>query len=187
MRTSVKGWRLLGWSLIVLAAVALCLGAVKLLYPLRYGDRLEHWAEASRLDPSLVAAVVRTESRFRPRVVSRSGAIGLMQITPDTGRWIASQLQDTDFAMDDLYDPEVNLHFGTWYLRYLIDRFPGAIDLALAAYNAGPTTLARWQEEGTTYYAETLTYIDRVNRNRRAYHLLYDTPVIGAILRLLPL
>jgi soluble lytic murein transglycosylase len=179
--------RVLGGVTLAFVAVVMCLGAVKLLYPLRYSDALDHWARESRLDPTFVAAVVRTESRFRPGVVSHSGAIGLMQITPDTGRWIATQLGEADFAIDELYDPEVNLRFGTWYLRYLIDRFPGAVDLALAAYNAGPTTLARWQTEGAAYYPETSAYIDRVKRNRRAYHLLYATPVIGSILRLLPL
>lgn len=179
--------RKLLWATAGLVAILLCLGAVKFLYPMRYGDALDYWAQESRLDPLFVAAVVRTESRFRPGVVSRSGAIGLMQITPDTGRWIAQQLGETGFAVDDLYDPQVNLRFGTWYLRYLIDRFPGAIERALAAYNAGPSAVARWEQEGTSYYPETVTYIDRVNRNRRAYDLLYATPVIGAILRLLPL
>lgn len=187
MCSAVGMRRGLAWSAIVLIAIVLCLGAIKLLYPMRYSDALDYWAQESRLDPLLVAAVVRTESRFRPGVVSRSGAIGLMQITPDTGRWIAEQLGETGFAVDTLYDPQVNLRFGTWYLRYLIDRFPGAIDLALAAYNAGPSAVARWEQERTSYYPETVTYIDRVNRNRRAYDLLYATPVIGAILRLLPL
>ncbi len=163
------------------------MGTVKLLYPFRYGEALHYWAAQNRLDPSLVAAVVRTESRFRPGAVSRSGAIGLMQITPQTGRWIAGQLKEASFTVEELYNPQVNLRFGTWYLRYLLDRFPGDVDLALAAYNAGPSTVAHWQEEGAPYYPETAAYVDRVNRNRSAYRLLYATPVISAILRLLPL
>ena len=153
------------------------------VYPLRYEREITAAATVHRLDPYLVFGVVRAESRFRPYIVSRAGAIGLMQITPDTGRWIATKLGVTVFTPAELYNPTTNIRFGTWYLRYLIDRFGGDVDAALLAYNAGPRAADRWRAGGEPVYPETAAYLTAVHRNRVLYRLLYGS-FIGPVLRM---
>jgi len=86
----------------------------------------------------IVYAIMRQESLFYPYAVSRSNAIGLMQIMPKTGKWIAMKLGDTDFDVSDLFIPEINIKYGSWYIKYLIRRFNGNIFYAIASYNGGP-------------------------------------------------
>ncbi len=153
------------------------------VYPLRYEQEITAAATAHGLDPYLVFGVVRAESRFRPSVVSRAGAIGLMQITPATGQWIATKLGITAFTPADLYDPATNIQFGTWYLRHLIDRFGGDVDTALLAYNAGPGAADRWHAGTEPVYPESAAYLTAVHRNRVLYRLLYGS-FIGPVLRM---
>jgi len=103
------------------------------------------------LDPKLVQAVIQVESGYNHRARSNKGAMGLMQLIPAT----ASQ-----FAVSDPYDPDQNLRGGTSYLRRMIDRFNGSIELALAAYNAGPEAVARYK--GIPPFRETLDYVRRI-------------------------
>ena len=162
------------------------IGALKLLYPLRYEDEIKAWTDSYSLDLHLVAAVIRSESRFDPHALSHAGATGLMQIIPSTGKWIAAQIGEEGFTVEDLSDPGINIRFGTWYLRYLLDRF-GDMDVVLAAYNAGPSNAIRWQAGEGTIYPETARYIERVNRGQIAYRTFYGLPWLGRILRLIPL
>jgi soluble lytic murein transglycosylase len=145
-------------------------------------DRVRAHAEAAGLDPALVCAVVRAESRFHANAVSPRGAVGLMQIMPDTALWIASRLNVTAF---DTHDPETNLRFGTWYLRYLVDRFDN-LDLALAAYNAGPTRVAGWVAQGATAFPETAAYVTRVRRAVPVYRFLLSVPILLQVTPSLP-
>lgn len=161
-------------------------GVFKLLYPLRYEDEIKAWADNYSLDLYLVAAVIRAESRFDPRARSHAGAIGLMQIIPTTGEWIAAQIGEEGFTVEDLYAPEVNIRFGTWYLHYLLDRF-GDMDVVLAAYNAGPSNAVRWQAGEGTIFPETAHYIERVNRGQISYRTFYSLPWLGQLLRIIPL
>jgi len=170
----------LGLGVVLLSGIGFGLA---LFYPLRYERTITAFAAQHGLDPYLVFGVVRAESRFRPRVVSPAGAIGLMQITPDTGRWIAEKLGVQDFTVDDLYRPETNVRFGVWYLHYLIDRFGGDVDAALLAYNAGPGNLSRWQSGKGKVFPESAGYLAAVKRDMRAYRILYGS-VIGRFLRL---
>jgi len=180
--------RIIGWGFLtlLLAVVALVLG-LKVLLPFRYAAAVEYWASERRLDPYLVAGVIRAESRFRPGVVSSAGAVGLMQITPATGEWIAERLGVTDFVVGDLSDAETSLRFGTWYLRNLLDRFDAVLDDALMAYNAGPNRLERWRSAEGEPFLETVTYLERVLRYRDGYRRWYGSPILGWLLRLLPL
>jgi len=118
------------------------------------------YAEASRnhLSPSLLAAVVKTESDFRPRLCSNRSAMGLMQIIPSTGELMGAR---------DLYDPQENIHAGASYLRYLTQRFGGNQTLTLAAYNAGETVVRRYG--GVPPYRETQDYLRRVSVSAREY------------------
>lgn len=157
-------WRL-RFILLLLSALSLAFIALiglHTLAPLEYRDQIIRLSVAHHLDPAWVAAVIRCESRFRPRVVSPAGAVGLMQIMPDTGRWIAEQLSWPDPSAIELQDVETNITLGTWYLRYLLDRFETA-DAALMAYNAGPTLTEYWGSHPDEAYAETQQYIRRVH------------------------
>src|SRR3954454_9171467 len=111
--------------------------------PLRHEDVIRQQAHDKGLDPALVAAVIYQESKFRDRT-SRAGARGLMQITPDTARFIAKKSGGIRFTMEDLGTPQINISYGTWYLRYLLDRYNGRTTLAVAAYNAGMVNVDRW-------------------------------------------
>jgi soluble lytic murein transglycosylase len=111
--------------------------------PLRHDDVIRQQAEDKDLDPALIAAVIYQETGFRPRS-SPAGAQGLMQIMPSTARFIARRSGGTEFELQDLDTPQINIAYGSWYLRYLLDRYDGDEALALAAYNAGTTNVDRW-------------------------------------------
>jgi soluble lytic murein transglycosylase len=144
-----------------------------------------------RVDPFLVAALIREESVYDPRAVSPVGAIGLMQLMPDTGRRVARAAGLSDFSVDQLYTPEVNLTLGVRYLADLLDRFAGNEAYAVAAYNAGPEAVTRWLENGPPRaieefieeipYVETRAYVKRVLRSAWLYHALYGAGEAGAV------
>ncbi|HWG57216.1 MAG TPA: lytic transglycosylase domain-containing protein, partial [Gaiellaceae bacterium] len=113
-------------------------------YPLRYEHIIRAHAENYRLEPQLVAAVIYQESKFDPDAVSASGAVGLMQLLPSTGQGIADRTGGSAWTPDDLKNPELNIRYGSWYLRHLLDKYEDEA-LALAAYNAGQTNVDRWR------------------------------------------
>ena len=119
----------------------------RLRYPLRYEMIVRGHAENYDLDPSLLAAVIYTESRFDAKATSSAGAIGLMQLLPETARGIAVRTGGDAFVVDDLYVPELNVRYGAWYLRNLLDRY-GDERTALAAYHAGQGNVDRWRAAG---------------------------------------
>jgi soluble lytic murein transglycosylase len=178
-----RGWLVV---LVVLAAIGVTAGVLfamrpvdrpafidRLEYPLDYGGIVRKHAADNRLDAALVAAVIYEESRFRPHAVSRVGAIGLMQIRPMTGETIARQTGGTDFRDSDLFDPEINVRYGTWYLRQLIDKY-GDERLALAAYNAGESTVDGWLRDGKGIAdASVQGYVDSVEDTKAVYRHAY--------------
>ena len=174
------------WLLLALLLFVLGIAGLKLLYPFRYREEIDRWASAYSIDHYLVAAVIRTESHSHTRAISSVGAIGLMQIMPATGEWIADNIGVDGFTTGDLHDPETNIRLGIWYLRYLIDRF-GRVDTALAAYNAGPGNVERWQEEGGETFPETAEYVRKVVEGERVYRFLYTLPFLGSLLRAAPI
>lgn len=123
-----------------------------------YGDIIYREARKNNLSPELVAAMVHTESDFRPRLVSNKSAQGLMQIVPNTARLL---------GVANPFDPEQNIAAGTKYFRYLLRRFGNNERIALAAYNAGPTNVARFG--GIPPFPETQAYIEKVNRRSKRY------------------
>ncbi len=146
----------------------------RLIYPLRYQEIVQGHARNYRLDPALLAAMIYQESRFRRRAESESGALGLMQLLPTTAAGIAVRTGGTRFRVEDLYDPEINVRYGSWYLRHLLDKYDGSERKALAAYNAGQTTVDRWLAEGGEIrFSETRRYVDEVLENRRIYARAY--------------
>lgn len=154
-------------------------------YPLMYVDEIKKIAAEYNLSPSLIAAVIRNESSFRPTVESSVGARGLMQLMPDTSEWIAHKLRLDDYRFDKLYDPETNIRFGCWYLNYLSTLFNGNPLCVVCAYHAGQGEIASWlanplySTDGVTLNADNLPegptkqYAGRVIRDYGIYHAKY--------------
>src|SRR5262245_11319785 len=140
--------------------------------PLRHEDIIRQQAQEKGLDPALIAGVIYAESHFRDGQTSAAGAQGLMQLTPATARYIARKSGGTPFVVDDLDTPQVNIADGAYYLRYLLSRYNGNEDFALAAYNAGEGNVDRWIADARAHnraltttaipYAETRAYVQRV-------------------------
>jgi soluble lytic murein transglycosylase len=121
------------------------------------------------LDPALIAAVIYRESKFDADARSPSGAIGLMQLLPDTAKGIAVHTGGSRFRVDDLYDPEINVRYGSFYLRRLLVKY-GDERNALAAYNAGQSNVDHWLEDGEEIpFPETRQYVDDVLEARGVY------------------
>jgi soluble lytic murein transglycosylase len=137
-------------------------------YPLKYETIIEGHARNYRLEPALIAAVIYRESKFDARAGSKAGALGLMQLTPGTAKGIALRTGGTSFEVADLYDPELNVRYGAWYLRHLLDAYHGDVRKALAAYNGG-----RGNVERGIVFPETRAYIERVLTARDAYRKAY--------------
>ncbi len=157
--------------------------AVRVLYPYGWLDLVSAQAAATRLDPALVCAVIRAESRFRPGAESPRGARGLMQLMPETAAWIAAR---DGLLAGDLFDPETNLRLGTHYLRYLLDRYE-SVEQALAAYNAGPSRVDQWIAASAPGYAETEAFVRRVRRSVGVYRIVLAAPFLVSITPALPL
>ena len=141
--------------------------------PLRHEDIIRQQSAEKGLDPALVAGVIYAESKFTD-ATSPAGAQGLMQITPPTAEHIAQLSGATTFEVDDLSDPDINIRYGTFYLRYLMNRYDENLVLVLAAYNAGSGNVDKWMDEGRTRvrdipFPETKEYIKRVINARGAY------------------
>jgi soluble lytic murein transglycosylase len=150
----------------------------RLLYPLRYEQIVLGHAANYRLDAALLAAVIYQESKFEADARSDSGAIGLMQLLPGTAQGIADRTGGSRFRVSDLYEPELNVRYGSWYLRHLLDKY-GDEALALAAYNAGQRNVDEWRARGVgIQFAETREYVDRIDELKRIYARAY--PQLGS-------
>jgi soluble lytic murein transglycosylase len=148
-------------------------------YPLEYEHVIGAYAQDRDLDPALVAAVIYAESRFDPNVRSSAGAVGLMQLLPETGEFIARSTGGRDFVEADLRDPDINVRYGTWLLDYLRSRYDGDVATALAAYHAGPTNVDAWRRAGTGIaFPETRAYVEEVLRVKSVYAEAYG-PDLG--------
>ncbi len=140
--------------------------------PLRHDDIIRQQAEEKDVPPDLIAAVIYRESKFRDQT-SNAGARGLMQVTPETARGIAAETKGTEFEEEDLSDPDVNIRYGTHYLRELLDMYGGNEVAALAAYNAGPSNADAWGGAGLgvedIQFPDTREYVEDVLDKRGEY------------------
>jgi soluble lytic murein transglycosylase len=182
---------------LVLLAVLLGLAAIALLtlkpwadkavqelkLPLRHEDVIRQQAADKDLDASLIAGVIYVESRFRDQT-SHAGAKGLMQLMPATADYIARKSGGTRFVQGDLADPQINISYGSWYLRYLLRHYNGNVALALAAYNAGEGKVDEWWREAADRgekfvvakhipFPETRAYVKKVLSARNSYRHEY--------------
>jgi soluble lytic murein transglycosylase len=162
----------------------------RLWYPLEHEQTVRRESARNGLDPALVAAVIDTESGFVADSRSGEGAVGLMQVQPDTASFIAGLPRRPSPSPDRLAEPDVNIAYGTRFLRYLVDRY-GSVDLALVAYNGGPANLGRWLEDAQARgealrvpddvpFAETRGFVTRVREATDIYRRAYGDRLAGA-------
>jgi soluble lytic murein transglycosylase len=148
----------------------------ELTLPLRHEDIILQQSREKEVDAALIAAVIYSESKFADQT-SSAGARGLMQITPEAATEIERLSGGTSFELDDLSDPEINIRYGTFLLRELLDRFGGDEAAALAAYNAGPSNAEKWGGSELTVgeipFPETRAYVEEVLDKRGAYRAEY--------------
>jgi soluble lytic murein transglycosylase len=145
----------------------------RLWFPLRYQAIVLGHAQHYRLSPALLAAVIEQESKFNANARSSTGAVGLMQLQPDTAKGIALHTGGKNFVLADLNDPEINVRYGSWYLRHLLDKYHDE-RLALAAYNAGQANVDEWRRKGeSVQFSETRAYVSRVERLKGIYRRAY--------------
>lgn len=156
---------------------------LKKIYPIKYSEYVEKYAQEYNIDPLLIYAIIKAESNFNPNVVSSSNAIGLMQLMDTTAEEIARKLQINFISKSSLYNPELNIRLGTKYFADLLSEYNQNTMLALTAYNAGKGTLKRWIEQGTIQrdgsnienipYKETNNYVRKIIRDYKIYKELY--------------
>jgi soluble lytic murein transglycosylase len=145
----------------------------RMRYPLEYEQIVRGHARNYELDPALLAAVIYQESKFRANAKSDAGAIGLMQLQPETARGIAIRTGGSLFQTSDLYNPEINVRYGSWYLRHLLNKYSDE-KTALAAYNAGQSNVDEWRAAGKgIQFSETQAYVDRVEKLKDVYRDAY--------------
>jgi soluble lytic murein transglycosylase len=179
----------------ILAAAALGLVAIlalrpvihhtvrEIALPLRHEDIIRQQAKDKGLDPALIAGVIYAESHFIDGRTSSAGAEGLMQLTPDTAKYIAQKSGGTAFEVSDLGTPQVNIAYGAFYLRYLMQRYGDDVPLVLAAYNAGEGNVDKWIAQARAKdkalnisaipFGETRGYVTKVLDARRQYRKSY--------------
>ena len=174
---------LLGFVAIVVVGFAVVMPVAdkavdELTLPLRHEDIIRQQARDKDLDPSLIAAVIYAESHFRDQT-SSAGARGLMQITPATADEIADRSGGTEFEQGDLGTPQINISYGSWYLRWLLERYGGNETLAVAAYNAGTGNVDKWivadpgLDRADIPFPETRAYVKKVLDAKQKYRAEY--------------
>jgi soluble lytic murein transglycosylase len=176
-----------GLALVIVAVLSLVKPAdhavKEIKLPLRHDDIIRQQAADKHVDASLIAAVIYTESHFRDQT-SHAGAKGLMQLMPSTADYIARKSGGTKFERADLATPQINISYGTWYLRYLLTKYHGNTILTLAAYNAGETVVDKWRRDASDRgerftvsdhipFPETRDYVGRVLSARNQYRSSY--------------
>ena len=153
-------------------------------YPIKYEYFEEKYSEEYKLDKYLVYALIRTESRIDSYAVSSADAKGLMQLTDETGRDCAAKVGMSGYTNDKLFDPETNIRLGCYYFSYLLGRYNGSIDVAVAAYNAGLGNVEEWLKNpeysdgkgglSSIPFRETKNHVSRVNEAYKMYTEIYE-------------
>lgn len=178
-RLSVAIWLII---LLFLATILTFPKWITVFYPQPHRDLVFSLAYEYDVDPYLVFAIIRAESKYQTNAESPVGARGLMQIMPETAMWIAEQQKIENFDVQDLHEPEVNIRLGTWYLANLSEEYQ-EVPLIVAAYNAGRGQVKNWIKEGiwdgdpeqiqNIPFSETREYVKSVLKNYEAYKAIY--------------
>jgi len=153
-----------------------CLSGImfNLLFPLSFERDIMRYSREFSVAPELIASVIKAESRFDKNAKSSKGAVGLMQVMPETAKWISSEFLKEEFDEEKLLNPAYNIKIGTRYLKYLIDKYADETTI-LACYNAGEGVVKTWAGENNTIektqiqYAETLKYVQKVQNQKKIY------------------
>ena len=169
--------------LLIYAAMLNIPSFLRLLYPLEHKEAIIKYGQMHKIDPPLLAALIKTESNFKTYAESRKGAKGLMQITPSTGEWIAQTTGIKDFEESMLFDPEINIKLGSWYIEHLTDYYNGSFELVFAAYNGGRGNVDKWlkdkslSSDGRTLdeipFSETENFVKKLRKNYNVYKRIY--------------
>jgi len=173
--------------LIILSLIVLLIfnfsGIMKRFFPIPYQSTIFHYAWQNDIDPYLLSAIIRTESNFDAQAVSHQGARGLMQIMPDTCHWILQQIGGQPIDLEQLYDPDISIMLGSWYVADLSKEFQNNNVLVLAAYNGGRGNVNNWLTEygfsgnideiDKIPYAETRYYVQKALLFHKIYSFLY--------------
>lgn len=156
----------------------------KYVFPIKYKSNVEKYSEEYNLDKYLVYAVIKIESNFDKKAESNKGAKGLMQIMDTTGEWAAKEIGINYFLTSMIFNEDLNIRMGSWYINNLLKEFDGDVDLVLAAYNGGSGNVNKWlgdeeySEDGKTLslipFNETKKYVDKVNVIKNIYEYLYE-------------
>ena len=169
-------------AVIVIVLVALTIAApsiARTYFKLDYVEHIQQAAEEYQVSPYVIAAMIKCESDYNPNVVSSAGAVGLMQMMPETAQEVAARglVDSSVYSPNNLYDPETNINYGTAYIRYLVERYH-EMNPAIAAYNAGMGNVDKWLQDTddvrtSIEFEETENYLKRVNRAIFMYQKLY--------------
>lgn len=174
--------RLTAWMLFLIC-IALCLYcAVSAAFPLDHYELIKKYSKEYELDTATICAFINAESHFDSQAQSHKGAKGLMQIMDSTALWAAEEIPIENFKLEDITDPDINIHIGCWYLNRLTSQFDGDKTLIMAAYNAGSGNVTGWlynedySADGKTLdkipYEETEKYVKKINFYEKVYRLL---------------
>ena len=157
---------------------------LKIIYRKDYSEYVYKYSEENKVDPLLIFSIIKAESNFDKESISKSNAIGLMQLMEDTADEVANKINIEDFTKEKLFNPEVNIMLGTYYFSELIERYDGNTLIALVAYNAGIGKVDEWIDEGVIDinssnienipYKETLMYVRKIVRDYKIYKDLYN-------------
>lgn len=155
-----------------------------IIYPLGYREQIVNYSNEYNLDPILVATVINVESNYNKEARSHQDARGLMQIGPQTGEWGAQELQISDYSSESLYDPDINIKIGSWYLNKLNYEFGAEEKIVLAAYNAGSGNVKKWlnnieysqdgRELNNIPFDETREYVEKIDKRYELYSNMYS-------------
>ena len=156
---------------------------MRFVYMWEYQQDIVTYSQKNKVDPFLIAAIIKNESNFNHKAVSKVGAVGLMQIMPDTGRWIAEQMGLESYKDTDLYQTRTNIRMGCWYLGELDHEFKHNLALVMIAYNAGRGQTHAWMQQygwddnfndlKAIPFPDTREYVAKVLQDRDKYYLLY--------------
>jgi len=160
----------------------------EILYPVHYKEEIARSAAKYNVDPLLIAAIIRVETNFKPNETSKKGAIGIMQLMPDTAKWV-KESGDFRGKADDQRNVAVDIDMGAWYVSWLLNHYNGNLNFTIAAYNAGQGNVNKWRSNGVwdgsketignIPFGETRHYIQRVLYYYQKYHKIYGTELIN--------